>query len=503
MQPSSDHYDAVVVGAGLGGLSAGACLAKAGRSVLVVERQDGPGGNAHAFQRGPYTFDPAVHVTARGYHLEFLGNYLSALGLTDRLELMNLDHFFGLQVDGSHFTLPTGVENVVEYLTSLFPEEADAIRRYVDTCAQTTIESQLPPSRVALKDLQSAMEAFPLLFRYRTSTLNEVIDEFVTDPQLKSLLGAHWPYLGLPPSTLSFMAGVGSWMALMDPGPVYVRGGFQKLADALVGVLEDSGGELVCGVEVESISLADGAATGIVLAGGDEIRAPIVVSNGDARRTFEVLVGVEHLPDAFVRRLQRMRPSVSAFMLYAATTLPVEETDFASEVFVYDGWDHDETWSAIEAGKLGGMWLSLPTLHDASVAPPGEHLVLLTSLMPYDIGRPWAEAKSEYEEQLLARVESLLPGFRDSLTFWESATPETFERYTLAQDGAIYGWANSPNQTLPKRLPFETPVGGLFLVGHWTEPGSGSLRCMFSGLRVAGAIEGEDDPIAFLGRFFE
>src|SRR5262249_20105021 len=157
VQPQSDHYDAVVVGAGLGGLSAAACLAKAGRSVLVVQGNDGPGGNAAAFRRGPHTRDPAVHVTARGYHLEFLGNYLSALGMTDRLELMNLDHFFGIDVGGERHMLPTGVEPVVAYLTELFPAEADGIRAYVDTCAQTTIESQLPPSRVALKDLESAM----------------------------------------------------------------------------------------------------------------------------------------------------------------------------------------------------------------------------------------------------------------------------------------------------------------------------------------------------------
>jgi phytoene desaturase len=502
VQPSSDHYDAVVIGAGLGGLSAAACLAKAGRSVLVVERQDGPGGNAHAFRRGPYTFDPAVHVTAHGYHMEFLGVYLDALQMRDKLDLVHLDELFTIDVAGTRFTLPTGVNAVVQYLSELFPAEADGIRSYVDTCGKTTIESQLPPSRVALKDLEATMAAYPLLFKYRSSTLATVIGEFVQDTQLQALLGAHWPYLGLPPSTLSFMAGVGSWMALMDPGPVYVRGGFQRLADALVEVAEENGGELIYERAVTSITLDAGAATGVVLEGGDEIRAPLVISNGDARRTFETLVGYEHLPEAYVRRLERMRPSVSAFMLYAASTLPIHEAGLASEAFVYDSWDHDATWADVEAGRPGGMWLSVPTLHDQSVAPPGEHLVLLTSLMPYDIGRPWSEAKSDYEELMVERAEALLPGFRDSLTFVESASPETFERHTLAQKGAIYGWANSPNQTLPKRLGSETPVGGLHLVGHWTEPGSGSLRCMFSGLRVAAAVEGEDDPVAFLGRFF-
>ncbi len=81
--PAGDTFDVVVIGAGLGGLSAGACLAKAGRRVLLVEREDGPGGNARAFRRGP-TFDPAIHVTAQGFNVKFLDFYLTALGIMTR-----------------------------------------------------------------------------------------------------------------------------------------------------------------------------------------------------------------------------------------------------------------------------------------------------------------------------------------------------------------------------------------------------------------------------------
>jgi prolycopene isomerase len=119
--------------------------------------------------------------------------------------------------------------------------------------------------------------------------------------------------------------------------------------------------------------------------------------------------------------------------------------------------------------------------------------------MPYDIGEPWAQAKERVTEQMVDRVEALLPGYRESITFLDSATPATFEEYTLAQNGAIYGWENTPNQTMPKRLPHVTPVEGLFLAGHWTNPGTGSVRCLLSGLNAAATIAGHRDPIAFLG----
>jgi prolycopene isomerase len=496
---SGDTYDAVVIGAGLGGLSAAATLAKSGQSVALVERQEGPGGNARAFQRDGYTFDPAIHVTAHGFEIPFLEGYLRALGIDTQLELLTMDSLYSVDICGKRLTLPVGVDAVIEYLAEQFPSSRDGIAGYIRTCAQATRESQAPPPRVALKDLEDVMAALPTLFKYRTSTLQAAIAEFIDDPQAQSVLGAQWPYMGLPPSQLSFMAGTGVWMALMDPGPVYVAGSFQRLADALAGVVRERGGECSYGVAVERILLQDGRVGGVRLEDGRELRAPVVISNADARLTFEALVGAENVPERFMRRLNRMRPSISAFLLYSASTLPVHEMDLGAEVFVYDHWDHDETWTDIESGRLGGMWASIPSLHDSSLAPEGEHVVIFTSLMPYDIGRPWDEVKPEMTEQMIDRVEQLLPGYRDSLTFVDSATPQTFHDYTLAQEGAIYGWQNSPNQTLPKRLPPETPVPGLLLAGHWTNPGTGSVRCLLSGLQAAAIVQGHDDPLALLG----
>lgn len=498
MAANGSSYDVVVVGAGLGGLSAAAALARAGKRVLLAERQDGPGGNARAFRRGSYTFDPAIHVTAHGFNIEFLDNYLEALGVRSSLELIVLEEMYSVELCGSRFTLPTGVETVIEYLGERFPSQRDGIARYIGTCAQATIESQAPPPRVALRDLEAAMAALPTLFTYRSSTLQAAIAEFVDDPETQAVLGAQWPYMGLPPSQLSFMAGTGVWMAFMAPGPVYVQGSFQALADALAEVVSAHAGTIAYAAPVSRIGVEEGRVTGVTFEDGNEVRAQVVISNADARLTFDQLIGAEHVPAQLGRRLGRMRPSVSAFLLYSASTLPLEELGVTAETFVYDRPDHDATWEDVTAGRLGGMWLSVPTLHDPSLAPEGEHLVMLTSLMPYDIGEPWSQAKDRVTEQMVDRVEALLPGYRKSITFVDSATPETFHRYTLAHEGAIYGWENTPNQTLPKRLPQQTPIDGLLLAGHWTNPGTGSVRCLLSGLGAAAIVCGHHDPIEFL-----
>ncbi len=496
--PSGDSFEVVVVGAGLGGLSAGACLAKAGRRVLVVEREEGPGGNARAFRRGPYTFDPAIHVTAQGFNIEFLDFYLSALGIAERVQLLRAEDFFGVDIGGERFRLPIGVEPLKSYLAERFPHEADGVTRFIETCAQTTRESQAPPPRVGLADLDAVKAALPMLFKYRRATLADVLDEHMKDPLAKAVCGASWPYLGLPPGRTSFMAYSGALMALLDPGPLYVKGSFQSLADALVGCIEEHGGEVVSGNAVRGIELADGRVSGVELEGGERVTAEVVVSNADARQTFGRLLPAEALPERFVRRLGKMRPSISAFVLFSAAKLDPAAHGLSHEHFVYPGADHDADYDGVLEGKPGGTWFSLPSMHDSSLAPDGEHVIVFSSLMPYEIGEPWEQAKPRYMEQMLAAVERTLPGYREALTFADCATPATFQRYTLAEQGAAYGWENTPDQTVPKRLDFRTPIEGLFLAGHWTHPGTGSIRCLLSGAQTAAAIEGREHPVELL-----
>jgi prolycopene isomerase len=363
--PSGDRFDVVVIGAGLGGLSAGACLARAGRRVLVIERQDGPGGNARAFRRDPYTFDPAIHVTAQGFNIAFLDFYLGALGIGERVELLRAHECFGVDVAGERYQLPVGLDALKSYLAEQFPHEADGVTSFVETCAQTTRESQAPPPRVGLADLDAVKAQLPMLFKYRRATLADVLDEHIKDPLAKAVCGAQWPYLGLPPGRLSFMAYAGAWMALVEPGPLYVRGSFQSLADALAACIEENGGELVLANAATAIELADGRVAGVELDGGEHVAADVIVSNADARQTFEQLLPAEALPERFSRRLAKMRPSVSAFLLYSAAKLDPAAQGLAHEHFVYPSDDYDAIFDGVLDGELGGTWFSLPSVHDS------------------------------------------------------------------------------------------------------------------------------------------
>ena len=276
-----------------------------------------------------------------------------------------------------------------------------------------------------------------------------------------------------------------------------VAASFQKLVNAFVAARGGNGGELILNTTVGRVVIEKGRAAGVVFGDGTHIRAPVVVSNADAAQTFEQLVGAEHLPDRFMKRLRAMTPAISAFTVYAATTMDLRQLGLAHEIFLSTCWDPDETWQKLLCGEPAELSIASPTLADPSLAPPGEQLLSVVAPMPYH-GVAWSERKDEYVKRILGEIEELIPGIRDSLTFIEGATPMALERYSLNKDGALYGWENTPAQTLTKRLSNRTPIDGLYLSGAWTQPGSGTIGVMQSGFQTAQAIAGYADQGTFL-----
>jgi prolycopene isomerase len=127
---------------------------------------------------------------------------------------------------------------------------------------------------------------------------------------------------------------------------------------------------------------------------------------------------------------------------------------------------------------------------DPTLAADGKHLVVLTTLVDYDVGASWRDQKSRAEDALLVRAERALPGLTSSLCFAEGASPRTMERYTLNTAGAIYGWELSPSQVGPARPSQRTPIAGLYLAGHWTRPGGGIYGVTVSGVQCAQIVLG-------------
>ena len=482
--PSADAYDVVVVGSGGGGVTAAAMLARSGRKVLLVEKQEGLGGYAHSFQRGPYTFDPAVHWTAQGGKGQLWRSVFDYLGIDDLVEFLPIDHGPSVRLpDQTQIDLPLAVEPFVEAHVRHFPQHRQEIETFYGLCHQMHRDIHQLSMSVNLDNLDAAVEQFPTLFAHRSLTLGEVLDRHITDSKLRLLCAAQWPYHGLGPGELAFFPYAQVVMNQLE-GNWYPRGGFQSVVDGLAAAVTKHGGEIIVGNGAQRILVEDGAVVGVQLDQGGDVRTPLVVSNADAHHTFAELVGEDHLPKPFLRRLARMQPSLSAFVLFLATTLDVAEATHVHEIFLNRRWDQDESYRDVLEGRPGGMWVTAPTVADPSLAPEGEHLVIVSAIARYDVDPGWSDRREAFAEELLDEAEAVYPGLRDHVTFAENGTPETLRAFSGNEGGAAYGWANTPQQAV-KRLPLDTPIRGLFLAGHWSRPGSSYFRCFTSGVQVS------------------
>jgi prolycopene isomerase len=220
----------------------------------------------------------------------------------------------------------------------------------------------------------------------------------------------------------------------------------------------------------------------VELDGRQRIEAPVVISNIDARETFEKLLRPDQTPTRYLRRLRRMELSHSILALYVSTDLNVRALGAQHDTTLHTDWDVEGAYARALGGDLPGLSILIPTLKDPSLAPPGEHLVILKAIAP----RQAVEAqpnRGALAERMLELAEQVLPGLRQHLTFEDEGPAGAGSRVHLL--GPYSGWAVTPQQSGVRRLPQETPVAGLLLVGQWTRPGLGISTVVQSGIGAA------------------
>jgi phytoene dehydrogenase-like protein len=474
-----NDFDAIVIGSGFGGLTAAAVLARlGGRRVLVLERHFRAGGFTHTFARpGGYHWDVGVHYVGET-ETPLVRDVLEvATGGTVRWQRM-ADPFERLVFPGFRFDIRSGTERFREDLKGAFPGEARAIDRYLAAVPRAAawptwkaLSGLLPG---AVRPLAEALAGNRRALALQTT--GQWLEANVRDARLKAVLGARWGDFGLPPGQGAFAMHAVIARHYLE-GAAYPVGSAAVLARGAAAVIEAAGGAVRVRAEVERVLLAGGRAVGVRLKGGEELRAPLVVSDAGARATYLRLLPPE-VPLPFRDQLAALPSSMAHATLYLGLARSPAELGLHGENFwLHDGLDHDALFAGRDdalAGTLRHAYLSFPSLKDPAARAHTAEVVVPLSAGPF---ARWAEGRwrnrgPEYDalkagltETLLAFVERHVPGLRGLVAFSELSTPLTTEHFAAHRGGEIYGLPSTPERYALPWLGARTPVPGLWLAG--------------------------------------
>ena len=490
-------YDVIVIGGGMGGLTAGALLARRGLRVVLLEQGAGTGGYVTSFKRGPYTFDATGAFLGGCEEGGEFHTLLAQAGALQHLRFLGIETAKNIYPDFSlDLHLSGGFEEYIRGVRELFPEEQRGLEDYFALIKKIGKEINRFEGITWWHTI-----LFPFFFwhliRYQRVSLGQILDRYFQGDGIKQVLStlpAH-----LPPSRLSLFFTAVLITKVLAQGVWYPHGGMVTVPQALETAFKEAGGELREKTEVERIEVQNGAVQGVYTRGGEFFSAQRVVAAINIRRAL-----TEMLPDEYRERFFKMvnslEYSLSTCLVYLGVEMDVDSSDLPYFTYI-SPQDAQVEYEHLSRGEIPDdptMIITIPTIIDPSLAPPGHHIVRIMAPASYSSGWGWNDRsryriiKEEMAQRLIRTVEKrYIPGLSARIKVTEAATPRTLERYTANERGATYGLAPTPGQFGIGRPANRTPVKGLYLAGHYTRPSHGIVGAALSGRFVADMITQE------------
>ena len=483
----------VVVGAGLGGLSAALRLAGAGRSVTVLEREPVPGGRAGRLSLGGYIFDTGPTVLTMP---EFIADALAAVGedIDDWLDLIPLDPAYRARFsDGSSIDVHTDAGAMADEIARTCSRaDADGYRRFVEylrALYEAELGTFIDRNLDGVTDLVRP-SALTLLRLGGLRRLAPKVGQFFADERLRRIFSFQAMYAGMAPQRALAIYAVISYMDCVR-GVFFPRGGMHAVPLALAGAAAEHGVDFRYGTAAERIEVSDGRARAVITASGVRIPADVVVVNADLPTAYEALLP----PGMTPRRVRRLRYAPSCVLLHVGSSnhydgLPHHTVDFGA------AWK--ETFAQIiDRGELmrdPSFLISNPSGTDPTLAPAGRSTYYVLFPAPNLHTAPhldWPVVGPRYRDEIVATLQRRgLPGFGDDIEVERLVTPADWAASGLAA-GAPFSARHSLAQTGPFRLPtLDRRIENLVFCGANTQPGVGVPMVLLSGRLAAQRITG-------------
>jgi len=478
----------IIVGAGLGGLAAAIRLAAQGRRVTVLEKNERPGGKLNLVREAGYTFDTGPSLLTMPWVIEEL---FAAAGrsLADYLTLEQIEPTCRYRwPDGTRFDAWQRLPQLCQEIERISPADLPGLFRFL---AHTARIYDAVADTFLLRPFDGLAEALtPALLRNgpRIDALRSVdaaVRSFFRSPYLQQIFNRYATYNGsspyLSPATFNVIAYIE-----LTQGGWYVRGGMYGLAEAMLRLAAELGVEVHTCAPVAEVEHEGGRVRGVRLESGERLRAAQVVVNADPRYAYDTLIPGQA---AMARRLARLEPSCSGFLLFLGVRRRYEQLAHHN---IFFSTDYPREFAAIfQRGVPAAdptIYVAASCVSDPGHAPPGHmNLFVLVNAPALGPRVRWEREAQPYRDLVIAKLERMgLTDLGRQIAYEQIWSPADLAARYNAADGAIYGLASNNPFAAFLRPPLRArAIRGLYFVGGGTHPGGGIPLVLLSGRAVA------------------
>ncbi len=487
----AEYYDVIIIGSGMGGLGSGLYLQKKnpGLKSLILEQHSIPGGSVNGFKRKGYYFDSGAEGLVYCGEGQVFRQSLEDVGVFQ--EFISIDPVEVMQYHDRTVHMYNKLERFIEELIKHFPDEEEEILNYFEIIKKMSDEYfSLSTGNLDTSARTLLRIAFtrPTLRKYGLKTFQQLLDKFITNPDLRKILAVYSLWLGVLPNKISAPSAAIAFNSPFIDGNFYPKGGMLAFAKNMEKVYKMNGGEIKYKSKVEKILFHKKKAVGVRLEDGSTYYGKWIISNADLRKTVFDFVGKDFFKKSYQDFISKIKQSITGFAVFLGldTHLDDHHSHIAYNV------DAEKYLERLKSDKFDPeeVLIRIPQNIDPSLRNDKGSSVILLSMAPYDYKKKWGvdkegkkngtyhEIKDIFANKLIKLAEKAIPGLTQRIRVKEIATPLTYERYIQTTEGSWYG--PETDQKLPS---FKSPLKRLLFAGGNVD-GAGVPPSFFSGIKT-------------------
>jgi len=483
----AEHYDVIIIGSGIGGLCSAALLSKLGKKVCVLEQHYTAGGYTHAYERAGYEWDVGVHYVGEVHKPWTTLRRIFDVITDGELKWAEMDPLYDQIFIGKNmYSFFAGREAFKDELKRSFPEESDAIDTYVEMIYE--VSKKVPKFFAGQAMPKFAGEMYnkvrgKLVPDFFNKTAYEVLSQLTQSQELIGVLCGQWGDYGLPPKKISFMMHAMIAKHYINGG-AYPVGGSQRIAETIIPVIQQSGGEVFTYAGVDQVLIENNKAYGVRLVKGEEITADSIVSCAGLVPTVERL-----LPKSIVEKhgydkaIKKVEVSSAHLCIYAGFKGTAEELGIPKKnLWIYPSADHDANVEAYDKDLDAPMpliYISFPSAKDPSWSEryPNKSTVEIVTTCNTELfetwkGSTWNQRGEDYEalkqrlmDRMLAVLFEKMPQLKEHLDYVELSTPLSTQWFQWNDSGEILGLDHTVERFEQSWIHPKTKIKNFYLTG--------------------------------------